>query len=93
MAKQIKKIKTPNLQQPLTAELLGEIIKARRTQSDLRLEDAAALCAVAKETFMKVEHGQAGCQLASVLQICAGLGINLYVKPWADNGEDENDWR
>ncbi len=93
MAKQIKKIKTPNLQQPLTAELLGEVIKARRTQSELRLEDAAALCGVAKETFMKIEHGQSNCQLTSVLQICSGLGISLYIKPWMDNSEDENDWR
>ncbi|KTD35843.1 transcriptional regulator [Legionella nautarum] len=93
MAKQIKKLKTPNLQQPLTAELLGEVIKARRTQSNLRLEDAAALCGVAKETFMKIEHGQSKSQLASVLQICSGLGINLYIKPWVDNGEDENGWR
>jgi transcriptional regulator with XRE-family HTH domain len=93
MAKQIKKQKTPNLQQPITVELLGAVIKARRTQSNLRLEDAAALCGVAKETFMKIEHGQSNCQLASVLQICSGLGINLYIKPWVDNGEDENDWR
>ena len=93
MAKKIKKLKTPNLEQPLTAELLGEVIKARRTQSDLRLEDAAALCGVAKETFMKIEHGQSNCQLASVLQICFSLGINLYIKPWMDNGEDEHDWR
>lgn len=93
MAKQIKKLKTPNLQQPFTVELLGEVIKARRTQSDLRLEDAAALCGVAKETFMKIEHGQSNCQLASVLQICSGLGINLYIKPWMEHGEDENDWR
>ncbi|HAU1476972.1 helix-turn-helix transcriptional regulator [Legionella pneumophila] len=92
MAKQIKKLKTPNLQQPLTVELLGEVIKARRTQSNLRLEDAAASCGVAKETFMKIEHGQSNCQLASVLQICSGLGISLYIKPWMDNGEDENDW-
>ncbi|HAU1469363.1 TPA: helix-turn-helix domain-containing protein [Legionella pneumophila] len=92
MAKQIKKLKTPNPQQPITVELLGEVIKARRTQSNLRLEDAAALCGVAKETFMKIEHGQSNCQLASVLQICSGLGISLYIKPWMDNGEDENDW-
>lgn len=93
MAKQIKKLKTPNLQQPLTAELLGEVIKARRTQSNLRLEDAATLCGVAKETFMKIEHGQSNCQLTSLLQICSGLGISLYIKPWLDNGEDENGWR
>nr|WP_230458790.1 helix-turn-helix transcriptional regulator [Legionella pneumophila] len=72
--------------------MLGEVIKARRTQSNLRLEDAAALCGVAKETFMKIEHVQSNCQLASVLQICSGLGISLYIKPWMDNGEDENDW-
>ena len=52
------------------------MIKAHRTQSDLRLEDAAALCGIAKKTFMKIEHGQSNCQLASVLQICSGLGIN-----------------
>ncbi|WED42021.1 helix-turn-helix domain-containing protein [Legionella cardiaca] len=92
MAKQIKKLKTPNLEQPLNAELLGKVIKARRTQSKIRLEDAAALCGVAKETFMKIEHGQSNCQLASVLQICSGLGIKLYIKPWVDNGEDENGW-
>ncbi|HAT8844444.1 TPA: XRE family transcriptional regulator, partial [Legionella pneumophila subsp. pneumophila] len=37
--------------------------------------------------------GQSNCQLASVLQICSGLGISLYIKPWMDNSEDENDWR
>ncbi|MBA2651811.1 MAG: helix-turn-helix domain-containing protein [Tatlockia sp.] len=93
MAKQIKKLNTPNLQQPLTAELLGKIIKARRTQSDLRLEDAASLCGVAKDTFMKIEHGQSTCQLGSVLQICLGLGLSLYVEPWAEHNEGENDWR
>ena len=58
MAKQIKKTDTPNLTQMLTSALLGEAIKARRTQSKLRIEDAAALCGVAKQTFMKIEHGQ-----------------------------------
>ncbi|CDZ77227.1 transcriptional regulator, y4mF family [Legionella massiliensis] len=91
MAKQIKKLETPNLQQVITAELLGKIIKARRTQSDLRLEDAAALCGVAKDTLMKVEHGQSTCQLGSVLQICSALGIKLHVAPWTSN-ESENDW-
>ncbi|MFW2571515.1 helix-turn-helix domain-containing protein [Legionella sp. 29fVS95] len=92
MAKQIKKLQTPNLQSSLTAQLLGDAIKARRTQSNLKLEDAAALCGIAKETFMKIEHGQSNCQLASVLKICSGLGVNLYIKPWVENGGDKNDW-
>ncbi len=93
MAKQIKRSENPNFDQPLTAELIGKLIKARRTQSALRLEDAASLCGVAKHTFMKIEHGKATCQLGSVLQICAGLGINIYAKPWDNIGEEENEWR
>lgn len=93
MAKQIKKTENPNFDQPLTAEFIGQLIKARRTQSGLRLEDAASLCGVAKHTLMKIEHGGATCQLGSVLQICAGLGINLYAKPWDNIDEDENEWR
>lgn len=93
MAKQIKKIKNPSFDQPLTAELIGMLIKARRTQSALRLEDAASLCGVAKHTLMKIEHGKATCQLASVLQVCAGLGINIYAKPWDNIDEDDNEWK
>lgn len=92
MAKQIKKTITPDINQPLTAELIGMLIRARRTQSDLRLEDAAALCGVAKQTLMQIEHGKSTCQLGSVLQICAGLGINLYARIWNSLGEDENEW-
>ena len=93
MAKKIKRIENPIFDKPLTAELIGRIIKARRTQSALRLEDAAALCGVVKHTLMKIEHGRATCQLGSVLQICAGLGINIYVMPWDNIDEDKNEWR
>ena len=55
--------------------------------------DAAALCGVAKQTFMQVEHGHATCQLGSVLQICAGLGIQLCLLPWRSESERENDWQ
>jgi DNA-binding XRE family transcriptional regulator len=92
MAKRIKRIESPNFDQPITAELMGKLIKARRTQSALRLEDAASLCGVAKHTLMKIEHGKATCQLGIVLQICAGLGIKIYAKSWDNIGEDENEW-
>lgn len=93
MTKQIKKIKTPDLKQVLTPSLLGEAIKARRTQSKLRIEDAAALCGVAKQTYMKIEHGQPTAQLSSVLQICSALGIKLFIAPWSDNEEASHDWK
>lgn len=50
MVKQVKRLNTPDLQQAVTPLLLGQAIKARRTQSHLRLEDAAALCGVAKQS-------------------------------------------
>ena len=93
MAKQIKKINTPNLKQMLTAALLGEAIKARRTQSKLRIEDAAALCGLAKQTYMKIEHGQQTVQFSCVLQVCSALGIKLFIAPWPDNDEASNDWK
>jgi len=93
MAKQIKKINTPNLAQMLTPALLGQAIKARRTQSKLRIEDAAALCGIAKQTYMKIEHGQQTVQFSCVLKICSALGIKLFIAPWLDNDEASNDWK
>lgn len=92
MGKRIKKLPTPDLSQPLRAKLLGEAIKARRTQSNLRLEDAAALCGVAKQTLLRIEHGQDTSQLGNVLQICESLGITLYIKPWQETNEAEDGW-
>ena len=87
MPKHIIKTNTPDFSQPLTMELLSQAIKARRTQSKLRLEDAAALCGVAKQTFMKIEHGQETSQFGSILQICKGLGIKLCIMPWPKEDE------
>lgn len=91
--KQIKKIETPDLTQAITPELLGQAIKARRTQSKLRLEDAAALCGVAKQTLMKIEHGKTTSQLGSILQICSALGIKLHIVPWDSDNEVSDDWQ
>ena len=93
MGKKIKKIANPNLTQALTPALLGQAIKARRTQSKLRIEDAATLCGIAKQTYMKIEHGQATVQFGLVLQICSALGIKLFIAPWQDNDEANDDWK
>ncbi len=92
MANRVKKLPTPDLGISLTPKLLGVIIKAKRTQSGLRLEDAAALCGVAKQTFLKIEHGEGAPKLATILQVCEGLGIKLSVEPWKEIGEVDNGW-
>ena len=91
--KKLKKLKNPPFEQALTASLLGQAIKARRTQSGLRLDDAAALCGVAKQTFMKIEHGHPTSQLQSILQICSALGIKIYIAPWHNDAEATDDWK
>lgn len=93
MTKQVKKLATPDLKQKLTPQLLGQAIKARRTQSNLRQEDAAALCGVAKQTYMQVEHGYPKSQLDTVLKICSALGIILSIQPWQESGDADNDWQ
>lgn len=93
MPKHIKMLPTPDLNQPFTLKLLGEAIRARRTQSQLRLEDAAALCGVAKQTLMNIEHGHGSSQMNTILQICSGLGIKLCILPWVSNNEINDDWQ
>jgi transcriptional regulator with XRE-family HTH domain len=92
MARRIKKLPTPDLSALVTPQLLGEVIKSRRTQSNLRLEDAAALCGVAKQTLMRIEHGNDTTQIGTALQICNALGIELFVKPWGETDEADDDW-
>lgn len=87
MAKRIKVHPTPYLNQRLTPELLGLVIRARRTQSKLRLEDAAALCNVAKQTLQDVENGLAKNKFETILRICHGLGIQLPIMPWSEDDE------
>jgi len=85
MARTIKALSTPDCRAPLTAKLLGECIRARRTQLNLRLEDAALLCHVAKDTLSKLENGSEGVRLNNVLHVCQLLGIELMIKPWSED--------
>ena len=93
MAKQVKSLPTPDLHQKVTPELLGQAVRARRTQSNLRLEDAAALCGVAKQTLQDIEHGHGTCQISTILQILSGLGIELCILPWSTHEETDDDWQ
>lgn len=93
MAKRIKLSAMPDLNSNVTPELLGRAIRARRTESQLKLEDAAALCGVSKQTLSNVEQGKGTTQISLVLQICTGIGIKLRVLPWFTDEEMANDWQ
>ncbi|MCF6767902.1 helix-turn-helix domain-containing protein [Thiotrichales bacterium 19S11-10] len=93
MAKVITINKTPNLENPMTPKLIGAAIRAKRTQSQLRLEDAAALCNVAKQTLMNVEHGHPNTKISTLLKICTSLGINITIDSWQDSNEMNDVWK
>ncbi|HAZ11693.1 MAG: transcriptional regulator [Bdellovibrionales bacterium GWA2_49_15] len=90
MANKVKGLPAPKQKGHLTAELLGQFVRAKRTQSKLRLEDAALLCNVAKDTLSKIETARGGVRFESVLQVCQMLGIELRVTPWEDEAENES---
>lgn len=88
MPKIVKPIKTPRAEETLTDTLLGEYVRAKRTQSGLTIENAAAFCGVSKDTLMNIEHGNPKVTLGSVLTVCKGLGININIATWEQGSKD-----
>lgn len=83
----------PDTPEVLTLEDLGRHVRHRRTQSGLRLDDAAALCGVASGSMSKLENGQSGLATDKLLQILDGLGLALIVVPREDAAALLADWR
>lgn len=62
------------------AQVLGQVIKAKRTEMGIKLIDCAALCGIGINTLSRIENGNANCTLASVFCVLNGLGIRLSAK-------------
>jgi transcriptional regulator with XRE-family HTH domain len=84
MAKKVKALPTPLHDGPLEAKVLGEFIRARRTQAGMGIHEAAAFCGVAVDTLTKIEKARDDVRLSSVLKVCRMLGITLKVEPWEE---------
>ncbi|WP_292657050.1 helix-turn-helix domain-containing protein [Nitratifractor sp.] len=83
--KQIKALPTPDLTQPLSLKLIGDAIRARRTQQKLDRKTAAMLCDVSVVTLGKIENASAGVRMESVLKVMAALGLKMQIDPWEDS--------
>ncbi|MEZ8254949.1 helix-turn-helix domain-containing protein [Aliivibrio kagoshimensis] len=99
MAKKVKATKSPDLSRAFTPSLLGEVIKAKRTQSNITQSDAALLSGISKQTYIKIEHGSPDIQVASLMKVISALGIKITIQPWQDNniiepsqGKDDDIW-
>jgi len=90
VAKIVKPVDEPKCLDQVDVICIGKMIRARRTQSGLTIEQASALCGVAKQTLMTIEHGNEKAQIGKVLQVLKGFGISLSIGQ--NNKEAENEW-
>lgn len=94
MAKRVTVSNLPSSAFIDNAEILGQLIKAKRTELGIKLADCAALCGVGINTLSRIENGNANCTLAAVFSVLSGLGIKLTSKeltlpPHPSTTEDE----
>ena len=80
MAKKVKASKMPNALFIDNPEVLGQLIRAKRTGLGVKLVDCAALCGVGINTLSRIENGNANCTLAAIFSVLHGLGIQLSAK-------------
>ena len=71
-------------------EDLGRIIKQKRKEDGLTLEEAAAVCGVSYAFLSALENGKETVRLNKVLQVLKCLGIELEAKPrtWSAPGAE-----
>jgi transcriptional regulator with XRE-family HTH domain len=82
MAKRVKPLPTPKQEGFLTKELLGQFIRARRTQEGLKMHDVAMLCGISIATLTNIEKAEASVRIDTALHVAQMLGIRILVEPW-----------
>jgi transcriptional regulator with XRE-family HTH domain len=58
---------------------LGRAIREKRKASQLRIDDAAALCGVSVDLLSRLENGKSGVATDRVLKVLDGLGLVMLV--------------
>lgn len=72
-----------------SAEDIGRIIKQKRKDDGLTLEEAAAVCGVSYPFLSALENGKETVRLDKLLQVLQGLGVDLSasVRTWNARGD------
>jgi transcriptional regulator with XRE-family HTH domain len=58
---------------------LGQMIRAKRRATSLRIDDAAALSGVSVDLLSRLENGKSGVSTTRVLQVMDALGLAMVV--------------
>jgi len=76
--------KPTNIVLPLrihSASELGPMVRARRREQSLRIDDAAALSGVSVDLLSRLENGKGSVRLDKLLTVLDGLGLALVMGP------------
>ncbi len=60
---------------------LGPVVRARRREQSLRIDDAASLSGVSVDLLSRLENGKGSVRLDKLLSVLDGLGLALVVGP------------
>lgn len=60
------------------AVILGELIRRRRIQQQLTIEQAADIVGVSSKTISRIEHGTGTSTIGHVFNTAAALGVELF---------------
>jgi HTH-type transcriptional regulator / antitoxin HipB len=73
-------------QKVTSAADIGRQVRGKRKADGLTLEKAAALCNVGYRFLSDLENGKPAAQIGKLLQVLAGLGLEVGIGPrgWKD---------
>jgi len=60
---------------------LGRLVRTRRGDQSLRIDDAASLSGVSADLLSRLENGKGSVRLDKLLTVLDGLGLALVVGP------------
>jgi transcriptional regulator with XRE-family HTH domain len=60
---------------------VGPMVRLRRREQSLRIDDAAALTKVSVDLFSRLENGKGSVRFDKLLRVLDGLGLALVVGP------------
>ena len=60
---------------------VGPVVRARRREQSLRIDDAASLSGVSVDLLSRLENGKGSVRLDKLLSVLDGLGLALVVGP------------
>lgn len=90
MAKKVVQSKLPDIRIIDNTLLLGQLIKAKRTELKMKLVDCAALCHIGVNTLSRIEKGNPNCTLGATFAALNGLGIKLNPTGVSTNNTQKN---